>query len=56
MNDSFLDMLDKFVSIYLDDILIYSQTKEEHRYHVTIVLQRLRDVGLHADIKKSEFY
>jgi transposase InsO family protein len=55
MNNKFMDMLDRFVSIYLDDILIYSDTREEHVEHIEQVLRRLRDVGLHADIKKSEF-
>ena len=56
MNDSFLDMLDRFVSIYLDDILIYSRNKKEHRKHIQQVLQRLRDIGLNADIDKCEFF
>jgi len=55
MNSEFMDMLDRFVSIYIDDILIYSNTKEEHIKHVKQVLQRLRQLGLRVDIKKSEF-
>jgi len=55
MNDKFLDMLDKFVSIYVDDILVYSNSREEHKKYVRIVLQRLRELGLRADIKKYEF-
>jgi len=55
MNDKFLDMLDKFVSIYIDDILVYSNTRKEYQQHVRLVLQRLRELGLRADIKKCEF-
>jgi len=55
MNDKFLDILDKFVSIYVDDILVYSNSREEHKKHVRVVLQRLRELGLRADIKKYKF-
>jgi len=46
MNDKFLDMLDKFVSIYVDDILVYSNSREEYEKYVRAVLQRLRELGL----------
>jgi len=55
INDKFLDILDKFVSIYVDDILVYSNSKKEHEEHVRTILQRLRELGLRADIKKYEF-
>jgi hypothetical protein len=55
MNDLFIDMLDEFVTIYLDDILIFSKDKKEHTKHVGRVLQRLREAGLQADIRKCEF-
>jgi len=55
MNDKFLDMLDKFVSIYIDDILVYSNTRKEHQQHVRLVLQRLRELGLRTNIKKCKF-
>jgi len=48
-------MLDKFVSIYVDDILVYSNTRKEHQQHVRLVLQRLRELGLRANIKKYKF-
>ncbi len=44
-----------FCQAYLDDILIYSKSKKEHREHVKLVLDRLREAGLQADIKKCEF-
>ena len=47
--------LDVFYTAYLDDILIYSKDPLEHESHVRKVLERLREAGLQADIKKSEF-
>ena len=55
MNDILLNYLDDFCTAYLDDILIYSDNELEHEHHVKLVLQRLRDAGLQADIKKCEF-
>jgi predicted aspartyl protease len=55
MNDMLLDYLDDFCTVYLDDILIYSDNELEHELHVKKVLQRLIDAGLQADIKKCEF-
>lgn len=55
MNDVLFDYLDDFCTAYLDDILIFSSDPLEHELHVKKVLQRLRDAGLQADIKKSEF-
>src|ERR1051325_6732908 len=48
MNDIFCEVLDKFVIIYLDDILIYSKTKEEHLKHLKFVLNTLRNNRLYA--------
>ena len=48
--------LDKFVMVFIDDILIYSQNKEEHEQHLCIVLQRLRDHHLYAKFSKCEFW
>jgi hypothetical protein len=55
MNETLWDFLHKFAVAYMDDILIYSQTKEEHICHVKQVLQKLREAALQADIKKCEF-
>jgi hypothetical protein len=55
MNDVLFDYLDDFCTAYLDDIMIYSENELEHEEHVCKVLQRLREAGLQADIKKSEF-
>jgi hypothetical protein len=43
MNDIFRNCLDKFVIVFLDDILIYSKTEEEHEHHLILVLQVLRE-------------
>lgn len=55
MNDVLIDYLDDFCIAYLDDILIYSEPHQNHDDHVRKVLQRLREAGLQADIKKCEF-
>ena len=54
-NDIFRDFLDIFTIIYLDDILIYSKTQEEHDIHVQKVLQRLQEYGLYAKREKCSF-
>jgi hypothetical protein len=56
MNDVFFDYLDEFVSTYINDILIYSNSKVEHTEHVKKMLQRLRDAELQTDIDKCEFF
>ena len=56
MNGILLDYLDNFCTVYLDDILIYSDNEAEYELHVMMVLQRLRDASLQVDIKKTEFY
>ena len=55
MNDIFHEYLDKFVVIYLDDILVYSHTKEDHIDHLRVVLQTLRKHTLYGKITKCEF-
>lgn len=56
MNKSFSDFLDVFAAIHLDDILIYSTTREEHVEHVRQVLQRMRELSLYAKSSKCEFF
>ena len=56
MNMIFADMLDVCVVVYLDDILIYSDNKEDQRKHVQEVLRHLRKHGLYAKPKKCEFH
>lgn len=56
MNDVFRDMLDKWVIIYIDDILIYSSSMEEHIQQVRLVLERLIQHQLYAKAEKCEFH
>lgn len=56
INDVLREWLDDFVTAYIDDILIYSDNLEDHRRHVRIVLQALREAGLQIDIDKCEFH
>ena len=55
MNSVFMPELDKFVVVFIDDILIYSKNEEDHAEHLRIVLQRLRD-HLYAKFSKCEFW
>ncbi|GJU10081.1 putative reverse transcriptase domain-containing protein [Tanacetum coccineum] len=48
--------LDKFVIVFIDDILIYSKTKEEHEVHLKLVLELLRKEKLYAKFSKYEFW
>jgi hypothetical protein len=52
----FMDYLDKFVVVFIDDILVYSQNEQEHEEHLRKVLQRLRDFQLYAKLSKCEFW
>ena len=56
MNSVFMPELDKFVVVFIDDILIYSKNEEDHAEHLRIVLQRLRDHHLYAKFSKCEFW
>jgi hypothetical protein len=56
MNGVFREYLDKFVIVFLDDILIYSKTKEEHEQHLRMVLKFLREHKLYAKLSKCIFY
>jgi len=56
MNSVFMPELDKFVVVFIDDILIYSKSKEEHVEHLCIVLSRLREHQLYAKFSKFEFW
>src|SRR3954463_12435497 len=56
MNSIFMEYLDKFVVVYLDDILIYSRNEEEHAEHLRLVLTKLREHRLYAKFSKCEFW
>jgi hypothetical protein len=55
MNKVFMEYLDKFVVVFIDDILIYSNDEEEHEKHLHMVSQKLRDHQLYAKMSKCEF-
>ncbi|KAL0194547.1 hypothetical protein M9458_008119 [Cirrhinus mrigala] len=56
INDIFQDMLNKFVIVYIDDILVYSENQQDHINHVRAVLQRLIQHQLYAKLSKCEFH
>jgi hypothetical protein len=56
MNSGFMEELDKFVMVFIDDILVFSKSKKEHEEHLRIVLQWLRDHQLHVMFSKCEFW
>ena len=55
MNEVLKDFVGKFVIVYLDDILIFSQTKEEHLRHLRYVLDWLRKENLLVNMRKCTF-
>ena len=56
MHRMFQPYLDQFVVVFVEDIIIYSQSEWEHEYHLRIVLQLLRDHQLYAKFSKCEFW
>ncbi|KAK1660558.1 hypothetical protein QYE76_048717 [Lolium multiflorum] len=52
----FMNFLDKFVVVFIDDILIYSKSEEEHEQHLEVVLDTLREHQLYAKFSKCEFW
>jgi hypothetical protein len=56
MNKVFMEYLDKFVLVFIDDILVFSRTEEEHEVHLRLVLEKLRAHQLYAKFIKWEFW
>jgi hypothetical protein len=56
MNNVFMEYLDKFVVVFIDYILVYSRSEEEHEEHLHLVLQKLQDHRLYAKLSKCEFW
>jgi hypothetical protein len=56
MNKVFMEYLDQFVVVFIDDILIYSQNEEAHEDHLRLVLQKLHDNQLYAKFSKCDFW
>jgi hypothetical protein len=55
MNDILQKLLHKFVTIYLDDVCVFSRTLEEHMEHMRLVIQRFNEEGLKLRLKKCFF-
>jgi hypothetical protein len=56
MNKVFMEYLDKFIIVFIDDILIFSKMMEEHEEHLRLVLEKLRSNQLYAKFSKCEFW
>ena len=56
MNRVFRPFLDRFMIVFIDDILVYSKNKAEHAMHLRMVLQTLREHQLYAKFSKCEFW
>jgi len=56
MNKVFMEYLDKFVVVFIDDILVFSQSEEDHEEHLRLVLQKLRENQLYAKLSKCDFW
>jgi hypothetical protein len=56
MNKVYMEYLDQFVVVLIDDILVYSQNEETHEGHLRLVLQKLRDNQLFAKFSKCDFW
>ena len=56
MNRVFRQYVDQLVVVFIDDILVYSESMEEHVYHLMTVLQTLREHQLYAKFSKCDFW
>jgi hypothetical protein len=56
MNSVFMQELDKFIVVFIDDIHVYSKSMEDHEEHLRVVLQQLWDHQLYAKFSKCEFW
>jgi hypothetical protein len=56
MNKVFMEYLDKFVVVFIDEILVYSRSEEAREGHLHLILQKLRDRKLYAKLRKCEFW
>jgi hypothetical protein len=56
MNKVFMEYLDKFVVVFIDDILVFSRNEEEHEEHLRLVLQKLQEHQLYAKFSKCDFW
>jgi hypothetical protein len=55
MSKVFMEFLDKFVMVFIDDILVYSKNNEEHEKHLRLIMEKLQEHKLYAKFSKCEF-
>ena len=55
MNRVFRDFLDQFVIVFIDDILVFSKNEKDHKMHLRLMLQRLKELKLYAKLDKCKF-
>ena len=56
MNRVFQPLVDQFIVVFIDDILVYSKDVEEHEQHLRIVMETLREKKLYAKLSKCDFW
>jgi hypothetical protein len=56
MNKVVMDYLDKFIVVFIDDILIYSKDDAEHEKHLRLIMEKLREHKIYANFSKCEFW
>jgi hypothetical protein len=56
MNKVFMEYLYKFVVVFIDDILVYSRSEEEHEEHLHLALQKLQEHRMYAKLSKCDFW
>jgi hypothetical protein len=56
MNKVFMEYLDKFIVVFIDDILIYSKDDKEHEEHLRLIMEKLREHKMYAKFSKCEFW
>jgi hypothetical protein len=56
MNTDFMEYLEKFVVVFIDGVLVYSKSEEEHEEHLYLVWQKLQDPRLYIKISMCEFW
>jgi hypothetical protein len=56
MDKVFMEYLDKFIVVFVDDIWVYSKDEEEHKEHLCLVLQKVQDHRFYVKLSKCEFW